>query len=57
MLSESGQRSRAGVPPAAVDDVHTSVWRRLLRSSTVVTVNATRRPSGDTLGAPTVTTR
>jgi hypothetical protein len=56
VLCESGQLSRAGAPPA-VGAVHTSERRRLPRSSTRVTVNATVRPSGATAGAATVAMR
>jgi hypothetical protein len=53
LLSVLGLVNRVGVPPA-VGTTQTSLCRRFSASRTVVTVKATRRPSGDTAGVPTV---
>src|SRR5690606_21728043 len=51
-----GDVKRSGSPPSA-GTTQTSVCLRFFSSCTVVTVKATRRPSGESAGEPTVTTR
>jgi hypothetical protein len=55
-LSYPGAVYRAAVPPA-LGTTHTSWWRLFSDSFTVVTVNATVRPSGESAGALNVVTR
>src|SRR5688572_19889627 len=55
VLSVLGEVKRTGSPPA-VGTTQTSACRLFSDSRTVVTVNATRRPSGDTAGALSVVT-
>src|SRR5678816_4523194 len=54
-LSVLGDVYRVASPPA-VGTTQTSLWRLLSFSRTVVTVNATSFPSGDTAGALSVVT-
>src|SRR5689334_9323128 len=54
-LSVLGEVNRTGAPPD-VFATHTSRWYLLSRSFTVITVNATWLPSGDSVGCDSVET-
>src|SRR5712675_844538 len=51
--SVPGLVNRYGGAEPSVGAIHTSLWRRSLSSTTVVTVNATSRPVGARAGAET----
>src|SRR5512144_2053869 len=56
VLSVPGEVYRCGSPPAVLA-TQTSLWRLFSASRTVVTVNATRLPSGESAGELTVVRR
>ena len=53
LASNDGLVKRYGCPEPSVGAIQISECRRSLSSTMVVTVNAARRPSGDSAGSPT----